>query len=397
MKRRIVIGAALWLSAGALAGLALAAGAPGDGSTGGVFQPARAGEGRPGGGAAGQPSRRDPGAAKPVEDRPGAAAEQARQGELLARLKGLRYRIVYESFRGDNWELLSTGVDPDGGKPVNLTNTPDSDELYPHISPDGKRICFVADEGKGEARSRNVYYMNADGTGRTLVARNGREPCWGPEGERIAYLRGEFDKFTTKDFATKGLVIHDLKTGRHQDHPNAELHHLYNICWSPCGRWFLATVHGGMGHKHANLAIEADGKGVFKLDNVGGCRPDISPDGAKLCWNLSDQAICAAELDLKSSPPRVSNIRHVVTCDKEHEVYHSDWSPDGRLICFSYGPSGAEQMGVVAKDWHICVASAEGQGRGQGQVQGQVQKDPWVVLTRDGVSNKEPDWAPAPR
>ena len=36
---------------------------------------------------------------------------------------------------------------------------------------------------------RNVYYMNIDGTGRTKVADNARQPCWGPDGKTIAYTQ----------------------------------------------------------------------------------------------------------------------------------------------------------------------------------------------------------------
>ena len=30
------------------------------------------------------------------------------------------------------------------------------------------------------------------------------------------------------------------------------------MAWSPCGRWFVATVHGGMGFEHAIIAIKVD-------------------------------------------------------------------------------------------------------------------------------------------
>jgi hypothetical protein len=300
---------------------------------------------------------------------------------LRAKLRTLPWRIVYESFLGDSWELRA--IRADGSGAVNLTNAPRAQDLYPHASPDGKRICFVVDEGEGKSKTRSVYCMNADGTGRTLVARNARQPCWTADGRSIAYLKGEFARFTYKDFASKGLVFYDVRTRRHRPHVNAKLHHLYNPVMSPDGGWFLATVHGGMGHRHANLAFEAAGTRVFPLPKVGGCRPDISPDGRKVAWNLSDQVIAVADLDLTASGPRVANVRKAVTCDKQHEVYHADWSPDGRYLCFSYGPKGPEQVGLTARDWHICVADAS-------------KTNVWVVLTTDGISNKEPDWLPAP-
>lgn len=313
-----------------------------------------------------------------IRDGRGTPTEQAR---LRAELKTLGHRIVYESFRGRDWELFAMRAD--GSEPANLTRSPATQDLYPHASPDGSRICFVADAGDGKDKVRSVYCIGADGNGRSLVARGARQPCWSPDGRRIAYLKAEFERFTYKDYATKGVWIYDLASRLSARHPNASLHHLYNLCWSPCGRWFTATVHGGMGHKHANLAFPADdAKRVFKLPHVGGCRPDIRPDGKAVCWNASDQLIAVADIDLTASPPKVANVRKAVTCDKQHEVYHSDFSPDGKYIAFAYGPKAGELVGTMARDWHICVADA-------------ARRDVWVVLTKDGVSNKEPDWLPA--
>jgi Tol biopolymer transport system component len=298
-------------------------------------------------------------------------------------LKSIPFKIVYESLREtkgrENWELYL--IDADGSNPVNLTRTPDIDEMYPHASPDGRRVCFVADEGEEENRTRNIYYMNIDGTARVKVADNARQPCWSPDGRKIAYLKGEFDRYTITDYASKGLFFYDLESRRHTEHPNKSLHHLYNICWSPEGEWFLATVHGGMGFKHAVLAFEANGTGVFDLTKFGvtGCRPDSSPDGKKITWGLSDWDLCVADIDLTSSKPEVTGVTRLVKCEKEYEVYHTDFSPDGKYIAFSHGPAANEMVGGKAKGWNICVADMSGK---------------WVQITTDGNHNKEPDWVP---
>ncbi|MHC4750159.1 MAG: TolB family protein [Planctomycetota bacterium] len=179
--------------------------------------------------------------------------------------KEIPFKIVYETYRAtngkENWELYL--INADGSNPANLTNTPDVDEMYPHASPDGSKVCFVADEWVNKEKVRNVYYMNIDRSERVKVADNARQGCWSPDGKTIAYLKGEFERYTMKDYATKGIFFYDLETGKHTEHQNKSLHHLYNICWSPDGNWFLATVHGGMDFKHANLAIQANGTEVF--------------------------------------------------------------------------------------------------------------------------------------
>jgi Tol biopolymer transport system component len=301
------------------------------------------------------------------------------------KLKEIPFKIVYETYRETdgkkNWELYLINVD--GSNLVNLTNTPNVDELYPHASPDGTKICFVADEGTGSRKARNVYYMNIDGTGRVKVADNARQPCWGPDGKTIAYLKGEYTRYTITDYATKGLFFYDTKTGKHTEHPNENLHHLYNICWSRDGKWFLATVHGGMGFKHANLTFRANGTKVFDLTKYGvtGCRPDYSSDGKRITWGLSDWDLCVGKIDVTSAAPRVTGVRRVIKCGKKYEVYHSDFSPDGRYLAFSYGPKAQEMVGGKAPGWNICVSDVSGK---------------WVQITTDGNHNKEPDWVPIP-
>ena len=305
--------------------------------------------------------------------------------ELAKQLQDTPHRIVFETWQNDNWELVAANAD--GTERVNLTKTSTAHELYPHASPDGTKICFVCDEGTGASKVRNVYVMNLDGSDRTLVARNARQPCWNPDSTAIAYLKGEVEQFTYTDFATKGVWIYDLATKKHQQHPNKDLFHLYNLCWSPDGKWFVATVHAGMGYRHAILAFEAEGTAVYDL-KIPGCRPDISPDGKRIAWGPSDWDLRVGDLDFTADGPRVINARDVVTSEKPIKIYHIDWSPDGKFVAFSRGPAKKilgtipEVVGARAREWNIGVADASATNR-------------TVMITSDGACNKEPDWIPA--
>jgi dipeptidyl aminopeptidase/acylaminoacyl peptidase len=304
---------------------------------------------------------------------------------LLAELKTYQHKIVYESNRDGNFELYICNAD--GSNPVNLTNTKDVDEVYPKPSPDGTKICFCADEGKGDAKIRNIYFMNSDGTGRTKIATNGREPCWSPDGTKIAYMKGEFEKFTYSDTATKGLYIYDLKTKETRQHVNDKLLHLYTLNWSRDGKWFVATVHGALGFRHNILAIEADGDKYYDL-KLDGCRPNISPDGKKVCWGHGDYCAGVADLDFSGPTPKAVNIVDVVESKDPVETYHVTWSPDMKYLTFTKGPRFKgkslkgllpEFPGVEAPGWNVCVADATKRNR-------------WVALTKDGRSNKQPCW-----
>ena len=180
-----------------------------------------------------------------------------------------------------------------------------------------------------------------------------------------------------------------LTTGAHAQHPNEAIRHVYNIGWSPDGRWITATVHAGMGYRHTNLAIQADGNKVVDL-GISGCRPDVSPDGKRIAWGETDWTLRVADLDLSGLEPKVSGIRSVVTSEKPMMVYHVDWSPDGRYVAFSRGPHqkrlgrSPAYLGIPGEGWELCVADA-------------AQENRWVAITKDGKSNKEPDWTPQPR
>ncbi len=285
---------------------------------------------------------------------------------LQARLKELPYKIAYETYANNNWELFA--MNADGSDPINLTNTPDSHEMYPHVSSDGKKICFVSDEAQNGKKVRCVYFMNIDGSGRVKVDDHARQPCWSPDGKTIAYLKCKYSRFQINDYATKEIWFYDWETKERKIHPNKDIHHLYNLCWVKIGRWFVATVHAGMGYSHSNLAIEVDGTRVYDL-GIDGCRPDVSPDGKRIVWGRTDHIISIADIDFDAAIPKVSAIWDVVV-DELH-VYHVDWSPDGNYISYSRGPGGeipesgpgtnrgiAELVGVKGI-WDICVTPVD--------------------------------------
>jgi TolB protein len=303
---------------------------------------------------------------------------------LLQELKSYRHKIVFETRRDGNWEIYI--MNADGSHPVNLTRTEDADEVYPKASPDGTKLCFVVDEGKGASKARNLYLMNLDGTGRVKIMDNAREPCWSADSQSIAYLKGEFSKWDAMDYVTKGLFIYDLKTGAHRPHPNSKIHHLYCLNWSPDGKWFVATVHGGMGFNHAILALEAEGDKVVNL-KLSGCRPDLTPDGKQVAWGNGDFAVGVANLDFSGGTAKAAGIHNAIESKEPDETYHADWSPDGKYIAFTRGAKRKEKrMGLApeipgsdAPGWNVCVADP-------------ATKNKWVAIILDGKSNKEPDW-----
>ena len=294
-------------------------------------------------------------------------------------LKEIPYRIVFESYREtdgtENWEICL--INADGSDFINLTNTPGIDEMYPHASPDGSKICYVADEGEDlGSKSRNVYYMNIDGTGRTKIADNAYQPCWSPDGKLIAYLPGEFSRYDPGGSGNKGVEIFNLETEHVEQHPNKNLPDMETLCWSPDGDWFVSRFT----NPNRNHAFETDGPTVLML-STGGCTPDISPDGERLAWNETDRGLLIGTFDFDSHERNVTDHRVVVACELSYMVYHADWSPDGNYLTFSYGlASGNYNVGRRAPGWNICICD--------------LRTRKWTQITTDGKDYKEPDWVP---
>ncbi len=326
------------------------------------------------------------------------------QAQLKERLRASSFKIAYECYVNDNWEIFV--MDADGSQPVNLTGTPNEHEHYPQVSPDGTKICFSVDAGEGRDAIRSLHVMDSDGRNRKRLADHAREPFWSPDSKLIGFLPQEFPKFNVIDYSTRGMSFYELATGQVHAHPNStNLHHLYNPAFSPNGRWIVSTVHAGMGFDHAILAIEAHGSKIINL-NIPGCRPCLSPDGSQIAWGSGDHEIVAAPIDLESDSPSVGRWRLRIR-DKTNETYHVDWSPDSRFLSLSLGPASkgdptkagtfqaaCEIVGVYAPGWNLCAVAADRDG--VVDLNHAADAD-FLKLTTNGFSNKESAWFRPPR
>ena len=326
------------------------------------------------------------------------------QTPFRERLSGLPFKIAYETYVNDNWEIFV--MNADGSHSVNLTQTPKEHEHYPQVSPDGTKICFSVDQGEGRDAVRSLYVMDSDGKNRKKLVENAREPFWSPDGKIIGFLPQEYPKFNVMDYYTKGMSFYNLETGEIKLHPNStNIYHLYNPCFAPNGKWIVSTVHAGMGFGHAILAIERHGTNIVNL-KIPGCRPCLSPDGKQLAWGSGDHDIAVAPIDLEAARPVVGPWRLRIE-DHTSETYHVDWSPDSRYVTLSRGPASkgdptkagtfqaaCEIVGVYAPGWNLCAVSAERDGVVD---LNHATAAEFVMLTTNGLSNKESTWFRPPQ
>ena len=83
------------------------------------------------------------------------AAIAADSSPLKQRLQQTPFKIAYETYVNENWEIFV--MTADGSHPVNLTQTPTLHEHFPQVSPDGNKICFVCDQGEGRDAIRSSW------------------------------------------------------------------------------------------------------------------------------------------------------------------------------------------------------------------------------------------------
>ena len=331
--------------------------------------------------------------------------ESAEIAQLRSDLEQYPHRIIFQSLRDGNWDLFI--VNADGSEMRNLTNTPDVHEYFPKVSPDGSMIAFEASRPGREDYSE-IWVMNIDGGERRLIDRWALQPAWSPDGRTLAYMRQPTPD-SGLPYRMLGIMFHDMETGEITSHPNDQIRNFENLSYTRDGRWILGVISAAMGYGQSIIAVEADGTRHVNLIQqsrdlppnpethqfVMGCRPDVSPCGTRVTWAIEEKHtrmwIGMADLEFQNGEPRAVNWHWVATAPMEPtawELYHPDWSPTGRFIAFSKGVRGPLMerarfaVRQAAPSWNICVVDPDRPGH-------------YIQITTDGMSNKEPAWAPA--
>ena len=319
---------------------------------------------------------------KPTIAAGSAADDSPAQQKLRAELKASGLKICHQSRREGNSDLYA--IDADGANSANITNTPGVDEVCPHVSADGRRVCFTTVAAEDGGVRFDVYWMNIDGSGRTLVAPDATDPCWDPPGTKIAFVR-RLGRSKTGDYQNSGLFVYDIRTRDSHDVTGGELYHAYVPCWSPAGRWIIATAHEHEDFDHAIIALDLRTGRTRRLsghaelhrrleDGVNGCRADFSWDGKMLCWNPDDYHIYVARF----APDEHVRGRAVAAAPEGGSVYHGDWSPDGKYIAYSMNPDVRFSDPRTRALWDIFVARSDGSA--------------YVQVTFDRANSKQPEF-----
>jgi len=222
-----------------------------------------------------------------------------------------------------------------------------------------------AGESSGEYPPRDLYLVNADGSGlRQLTDTPGTEervPRTSPNGKRFTYNYGDYlvDAATLKTSAIyggyvwtpdsrrtaycekNGIIYTDVETGE-QSKP-VRVERRVGIADLSCdGKWFIFEIRDYLGNRYTIDFMPSGGGPIRKLPNhpagMGECHPAFSPDGKWTCWNAGGSL---AVRNFDPSLPDGTDGK-IVTLPKERlgQDPCGRWSHCGRYIAYVKIPHG---------------------------------------------------------
>ncbi len=222
--------------------------------------------------------------------------EQAGQ-ELYPSLSPDGNAFVYASRAAGNWDIYFQRVG--GSNAINLTRDSAADDTQPAFSPDGQWIAFRSERAGG-----GIFVMGATGESVRKLSDAGYFPAWSPDGKKIAYSTGSFERPEGRSMMTSQIFVMDASTGE-RTLLTSGMRDAIQAQWSPHGY---------------RIAF-------FSIDN----------SAARDVWTMSP----------------TGQDRRPVTNDAAL-VWYPVWSPDGRHLYFASDRGGAMNL------WRVRIEERTG-------------------------------------
>jgi serine/threonine protein kinase len=229
--------------------------------------------------------------------------------------------IAYSSDRAEAGNLDIWLQHLPSGRPQRLTNNPAQD-VDPNIAPDGTSVVFRSERDGGA-----IYTISTSGTDERMLAPEGRNPRFSPDGHRVLYWAGDPDDTVASGKLYVISIADRFPTRLAADFTDARL-----PVWSSDGRYILFTGCRGREPLPACSewwAMRPDGSMV---QNTGGLallrQQQIEPTEGVGAWH-GDMVIFSGRrgrdvslwaLALRESSLRVHGNPTQLTSGQAHEV-----------------------------------------------------------------------------
>ena len=249
----------------------------------------------------------------------------SRDGTLLAvssddERNGKHYIHIYDFARG-----TSTRVS-DGGT-----------EVFPVLSPDGRAVAYVGNDGKG---SPHIYVVATDGSGKPerLVESNGLIPNdWSSDGRYLVYMNFQN--------GPPELDFYEFRKHSHSAYASGA-----EAQFSPDGRW--VAFSGPASTSYQVFAAKFPGPGGrIQISNQGGAQARWRGDGKELFYISGDKKLMAVSIDT-SHGKLVAGVPHALFQTRiiapRIVLFQYAVSPDGKRFLINSLPSvGATPLTVL--------------------------------------------------
>jgi len=224
------------------------------------------------------------------------------------------------------------------------------------ISPDGRTIVFAGYKSREPITIQHIWTLPVDGGTPTQLTDEpfiDWYPCWSPDGQEIAFMRSEAPE-NWNDVGEANIYIVSVNGGEPRQ-ITSDSDRVYGgpVTWSPDGK-FLAYFSRDEDSVDGTLRIMpvegGESRIVAKPQRIFANKEMAwSPDGGRIAFNApkTGSLIKLVSLDDGIIEEVVPDLKGV------KEIYHLDWSPDGKTLVFGGYTGGGREFLLMEDFLHL--------------------------------------------